>query len=165
MIRTEVWLYNDWSERSPENMSPKQRPHCLFFSSFSSCLADWMSTFTASWKICCGVFRQADGIKEFLLQSDSHKYSLMTHSWASLMANITLVSKTWKKIEASLAHHTKILGRKRLWHSSPLPMSVCSLHDQNTFSLFFLYLFTLCDYWYICVCIPTLKITTDYKEK
>lgn len=25
-------------------------------------------------------FRQADGIKEFLLQSDAHKYSLMTHS-------------------------------------------------------------------------------------
>lgn len=143
MIRTEVWLYNNWLERSPENMSPKQRPHCLFFSSFSSCLADWMSTFTASWKICCGVFRQADGIKEFLLQSDSHKYSLMTHSWASLMANITLVSKTWKKIEASLAHHTKILGRKG-YDIHPLCQCQCVPYmTKILFIYFFVFIHTL----------------------
>lgn len=128
-----------------ENTSSKQRPHCRFLSSFfflpsSSCRSDWMSTFGASWKICCGVF-QADRWDERVPPPPpvrrTQVYSVVTHSWASLNGkhNFGFLRRE-KKSRGELGSPVQKYLVK-IWHSSPLPTSVCFPYMTKIFLLKF----------------------------
>lgn len=99
--------------------------------------------FRASWKICCGVSRQADGIKEFLLQSDC-TLVLINDTFLSFFNgkhNFGFLRRERKSQRASLTVQKYLV---EIWHSSPFA-------NVNVFPYMtkILLLFTLCDYWYL----------------
>lgn len=135
-------------------MSSKQRPHCLFFF-LSSCPSDWMSTFGVSWKMCCGVF-SAGRWDQRVPPPVRQVYSLMTHSSASFNGkhNFGFLRRE-KKILASWARRTKILGRNMTF----IPFANVSVFPYMTKILLLKFIHTLWLLIHIFICTHS----NDYK--